>query len=1098
MSALPLSSFRSSPFCEIVIKSKPETFKDFLNSIWTDIEIDRSDTQPLVNAACEKFGFGDVHELIEFADARLSPQLKDLFLEVTQSFHFEPSRLIEIRALLESEIKKPSDPENGINQCVAMWLMGAFEGAFHESYDYLYLSAFYRQGATLPLFNGQIPEYSSTQIKTETEYKDRVIFSVLINDQQVLARKAISSLGLFSYGDLSEFGNILRTDVSLFGLGKNDLVYNQMRMIIQQHFTVREILHWTEYVQFNPRFFTNTDTLQQIHEKYPDFNVAEEFDKTLSRLTNMLPVISLSAIGMIPPYLHNCGSTFMAMLCKDYQFIEHYLDQYCSEPQIDALRKTLVQSCYLIYKDILQTITRRPSSFHSVEYVVFELLPFFENLVEQLYGPENHMVHVVFAIRKLHQAISQPSTPVGNSEMVYWGSQPKIYDDLDARKAFQTAAKAGSISARLQLKRAFSHTKKDTAQNLQTAMDWDLEGIRNKNSLGSIGITYDFIGLFVENQNNAGDHSGLVRDYIREKVVSGDLGFPEFTVHVIEEFKQAAQAKNRAINFDNPELSPETLDAWRDFICNIFPFLKNRMLTHKDISAECAFLTLCGELGSSYATLSLNSKAKDDVFYEMLAPVCASLETLTNPKNAPYYLMTDNWFRFTQDYSTEDCQNPKNAIRIIHYIDRMFLLFEEFEAHVQSILDKGQLPSIQLVGVGVNFIQYLFHLSKLMLDLEKAFDRHIYRETTEQIFKFWSDRYSMDANAASMVKLSDLITRPNRLIYSLIRTALATRTLSTRTNVLCNPITPHAFLEAMNEYSPSFDSPMGIIYTIYLIYIEKVLYEAMGEQNHVECLNINIYAQYLHSLIVAHSNVFSDITQAVKNNSTDSKPAQLDLQNKAKAMASNQTFIENNRKILANTKSLEDCVLDLKQLVLRGSAFASEIYHQISVSNLNGRENFLPFDSMMLQCCMNILSQRPMVEYLTRRQQQVAIPYMSFNLFLYDEEESKFLTEDIVRCYLLKTLVSYGDIFSLAYDAHTAAISPNKISMIGTKFEDAIIHLKSVLATNKSVIQLLESAKHEYSYKFIQSKQKFKIQDITPKDWLSCFLLSSSANFLSE
>ena len=90
--------------------------------------------------------------------------------------------------------------------------------------------------------------------------------------------------------------------------------------------------------------------------------------------------------------------------------------------------------------------------------------------------------------------------------MVYWGSQPKIYDDLDARKAFQTAAKAGSISARLQLKRAFSHTKKDTAQNLQTAMDWDLEGIRNKNSLGSIGITYDFIGLFVENQNNAGDH----------------------------------------------------------------------------------------------------------------------------------------------------------------------------------------------------------------------------------------------------------------------------------------------------------------------------------------------------------------------------------------------------------------------------------------------------------------------------------------------------------------------------------------------------------------------------------------------------------------
>lgn len=86
MSALPLWSFRSSPFCEIFIKSKPETFKDFLNSIWTDIERDRSDTQLLVNAACEKFGFGDVHELIEFADARLSPQLKDLFLKLPKVF----------------------------------------------------------------------------------------------------------------------------------------------------------------------------------------------------------------------------------------------------------------------------------------------------------------------------------------------------------------------------------------------------------------------------------------------------------------------------------------------------------------------------------------------------------------------------------------------------------------------------------------------------------------------------------------------------------------------------------------------------------------------------------------------------------------------------------------------------------------------------------------------------------------------------------------------------------------------------------------------------------------------------------------------------
>jgi hypothetical protein len=1100
MSVLPVWNFRRSPFYDVITKTKPETFKEFLTAIWTNVERDLTDTQLLIDAACEKFGIDDVNGLIEFTDSRLSETLQNLFLEVTQSFFFKPDRLIEIRALLEREIKNPLDKENGVNHCVAMWLMGTFEGAFNDSYDFPYLNAFYTQGATLPLFNGEIPEYSQTQIKTETEYKDRVIFSVLINDLQVMARKAVSMLGLFTNGDLSELGNILRTDTSLFGLGGSS-VYNHMRLIVQMYYTLHTANYFTEYHQFNPRYHTNKDNLQQIHEKYPNFDVQQEFDTTYTRMINMLTIINLSATGMIPFYLKNNGAIYFAILFKDYQFIENYLEEYCSKNQVISLRKRLVDSGYLIYKDILKTLAIEASSFNLVEGIFYELLPFFETLAEQVYGPENHMAHVIFAMKKCQETLLlPPNVPATNSEYLYWSAQPKIYDDLAARQAFETAAKAGSISARIQLKCAFLQSKNDTIKNSQTAMDWDLEGIMNKNSLGSIGLTYDMIGLFIENQNNAGEHSELVREYIREKIVGGDLGFPAFAVSLIEELKQDATNENDAINFYESELSAETVDGWHSFICNIFPYLKNRMLTHKKISAECALLTMCGELGSPYATITLNYEAPKDIFFEMLAPVCPSLERLTNPKTMPYYLMTDNWFRFAHDYASEECQHPKNAIRIIHYIDGMFDLFEQFEAHVQTIIDKGEIPSIELVGVGINFVQYLFYLSQLILDLEKPFDRHIYRDTTEQIFNFWSKRSSLDMGAVSINKLADFMPgRQNRLLCNLTKGVASTRLSSSRINVLCNALTAHQFLDALSEFSPYFDSPLGVIYTIYISYIEKVFYEALKQQNHLECMNISLYVRYLHSLIYANSNVFTDVIQNVKQSASEKNPGKLDIQGKTKAIASHQAYIDNTRKILANTKSMEECVLELKKIVVRGSSYAAEIYHFVSVSSLNGRPTFMPFDSYLLQCCMNILSQRPMVDYLSRNQQIISMPYMALNLFLYNEEESKFSLDEDARAYLLKTLVSYGEIFALAYDAYTAAISPDNVSMIGTSFEDALNRLKSALANNKSVIQLLESpSKHEYSYKFIQSKQKFKIQDITCKDWMYCFLLSSSAKFLSE
>ena len=915
-----------------------------------------------------------------------------------------------------------------------------------------------------------------------------------------MAKKAIKELGIFKFGDISELGNILRKDASLVGFGTS-LIYNSMRLIVQQSYSMQTATYFAEYTQFNPRYHTNKDTLKDISEKYPSFNVEEEFDKTFARLINVLIFTNMSAMGVTNLSLSDYGTNYLVSIIKDYKFIEPYLEKYCHATQIVALKERMVEACYFIYKTILRNLTTQDTKFGSIEYEVFDLVPFFEEIVEKVHGSENHMAHVIFAIKKCHEVLTIAPSMATIGEHLYWGGQAKIYDELDARTAYETAVKVGSISAKMQMKNAFLISKNNANQNMKTALEWDAKAISSKYSLGTLGGPYDLVDLFISCTNNAGDLSETIREYIYEKVLCCDLGYPKFAVQVIEELKYDATKENPKIDFNQLKLSQEALDGWRDYVCKYFPFLKNRMLTHKDISAECALLTLCGDLGSPYATITLNHEANKEIYFKQLAPVCITLDKLINPKTMPYYLMTDNWFRYAQDFDSTDCHIPKNAIRIITYVDELFSLFEELEVHIQSIIDKGDIPSIELTGVAVNFTQYLLYLSKNINDLDKAFDRHVHREACQRIYDFWSKRSAFDLNAVSISKLSDFIPgRPNKFLIAFLKSGDVVQRFSRRVNVLFNIITPHYFLDSLAEFTPHFDSPLGVIYAIYLNYIEKTLYAAMKEQNHVECLNVNAYCQYLHSLICMHSNVFNDISETVKKTPHEKKNVgHLDRQGKSKAMSAHQHFIDETRKYLANTKQLEECILELKHLVIRGSAYAAQIYHSISVSKLTGREVFLPFDSSLLQACMSILSQRPMIDFLTQKEFLISRPYMGLALFLFDHDNEVYAADEKVREYLLRTLVHYGDIFAVAYDAYTAAINPEKISMIGNSFHDSIEHLKSVTATNKTLIQLLEStSRSEYSYKFLHMKQKYKIQDIPEKEWINAFLLSPSADFLSE
>lgn len=1101
MSALPLWSFRRSPYSDIVTRPKPESFKEFLTKLWSEVDRDTTDTQILINSACEKFKLKDVWSLIDYADSRLSKSLQALFLEVTQSFLFKLDRIAEIHSKLTDEINNPVDSSNGMNQCVAMWLMGAYHAAFNETSDFHYLHTSYKLGATLPLFNGEFPDFSSTEIKTESEYKDRVIFSILLNDYQVLTRKAIFALGIFKHGDISEFGNVLRTDASLFGFGES-LIYNSMRLVVQQHYSMPTAIYYVDYNQFNPRYYNNTDTLKSISEKHPEFNISDEFDKTYTRMINMLTFTNMSVTGTLNLQLKDVVPRILVTLIKDYQFIEDYLEQYCHETQVNSLKKQLLNACYFAYKDLLQNIAERNQTLDNIELVLFEQLNFFEDLAEQVYGPKNKMVHVIYAVNKCHHAINMLSQSASISDIHYWGGQLKIADEEHAREVFEIAANAGSISAKLQLRIAFNQSKKNTAHNLNMALKWDLEDHRKDCSLGAIGGTYDIIGLFLDGKDNAGELSESIREYIRYKVLKGDLGFPEFVVKVIKEIKEEATEQLPELSLPVDKWSQNTLDEWQNRICKYFPYLRNRMLTNKNITAECALLSLLGELGCPLATVSLNYEANSEAFFDHLAPVCVTLEKLTNPKTMSYYLMIDNWFRYALNFNSLKQYQPKNAIRIVEYLKSMFSTFEELEAHIKSIIDQGEMPSIELTGITINFTQYLMYLSNLFNEFDNAFDRHLHRETSEYIYEFWSKRCALDLNAVSISKLSDFISgRPHQVLLDWIKSTKTIQTFNSRVNILLNPITTHAFLDSIAEFTPEFDTPLGLIYTIYLSYIEKALYAAMEEQNRLECMNVNSYARLLHSLICAHSNVYTDISENLKHAPTTEKKhlGHIDRQGRSKALTAHQSHIDATRKILANTKSIDECVLELKKLVLRGSSYSAQIYHSISTSKLNGREKFMPFDSILLQACMGILSQRPLVEYLNRYQLLMSKPYMCFALFLYDEENSRYQLDEDVRLYLLKHLVHYGDIFAVAYDAHTAAVSADRISMTGSTFEDSIDQLRRITAKNKSLIQLLESAgKNEFSYKFLHSKQKFKIHDIKGKDWMYAFLLSPSADFLSK
>lgn len=1099
MSVLPLSNFRRTPYSEFATKVKAETFKDFFNKLWSDVDKDITDTQMLIRQVCEKFDLDGVTSLIDYVDERLSDNLKALFFEITQAFHFTHERLVEIRTELESEVHKPSDVNNGVNQCVAMWLLGAYEAAFNETYHFNYLYASYTLGATLPFFNGEIPTFTATEIKTESEYKDRVIISALINDIQTMVRKAIVSIDLFNNSDISELGNPLRTDASLFGFGCN-LIYNSMRLVVQQHYTMPTMVYFLEYSQFNPRYHTNKDTLKDISEKYPEFNVADEFNKTFSRMINALTLANMSEAGALNLPVRDAAPRILATLIKDYQFIKDYLGEYCHETQIRSLKKQMVDVCFFIYKKTVKNLSSLSLNVESVEFEMFELLSFFEDLSEQVYGPENKMAHIVYAMKNYKRAI----TPINLASVLDQHAPPGQVniDDENMRKIFKIAVDSGSISAKMQLRCVFNTSKKNTVQNLKLALDWDAEDIEKKYLLGAIGGTYDLVGLFLDNKDNAGELSETIRNYIRTKVLEGDLSYPEFAVRLIKEIKEKAIKDKHNIELREKDWSTETLDDWRDHICKYFPYLRNRMLTHKDITAECAMLSLLGELGSPLATVSLNCEAQPNVFFEQLAPICLTLDKLTNPKTMPYYLMTDNWFRYAISFNELLDHHPKNETQIVEYIKRMFLEFEEFELHIQSIIVRGEMPSIELSGIGVNFIHYLLHLSYTFNGSNQNFDRHLHRETTEYIYNFWANRSSLYLNAVSISKLSDFISgQSNRLLIGFIKSADLIRASNHRVNILSNPITSYHFLDSLAEFTPNFDSPLGLIYTIYLSYIEKALYAAMEEENHIECVNANYYCRYLYGLICSHSNVSSDVADTLKHTPTTSIDKKhlghIDRQGRSKALTAHQVRIDATRKILNNIKPLDLCVLELKKMVMRGGTYAAQTYHLISTSNLNNRETFMPFDSKLLEVCISTLSQRPTIDYLTKNQFLVSKPYMCLALFLYDEEKESYQFDEDMRLYLLEILVRYGDIFAIAYDAYTATISKERISMTGVKLHDAIELLRQVTLNNKSLIQVLESAgTNEFSYKFIHAKQKTKVQDITPKDWMYAFMLSPSAKFL--
>lgn len=1095
MSVLPVWNFEKGKTFDLILKPEKLDFHEFLTEQFSTVGSILADSETLINIAIERYSFTEgMAGIASYLNDILHPELKDIFTNVSTRLYVDLELINEIDKTLTKYIYADEPNKGGLNQCVALFLKGLLEYSFYNGSEYLFRGMFYISGAILPFFKGQIPEFSETAFGNEQDYKERVLFSVLMNKYVQYIRRSTIAAKTFSVGYLTELDNVLNKSTDFLGVnGAEKLRFNSMRLIMRRDRVQDALSYLNEFVTFNPRYTIAKKTLEELGKEYSSVDIEKEFDKTFTRLISGIILNDLLYCGTGLSNQEDTQTELVIMVVKDYQFIASLLSKYCPEKQIESVNEYLINTVYTILRDILLNLANNYKTLNSIEIPIFELSKYIEQLAKTTYGEENRYMHVFFCINEIAKHSVSVNQNIDQKTYLYWHTPALINSSLVARETFTKASDLGSTSARVCLKLAYTNSHTNKTEKLKLSAKMDMDSIEKGYPLGVMGINYDLTDIW-KNITVPGIENEKVKSHIVEKLLKFEMYLPDLVGLYLPTLKSEVAQKNPEIDECNVEGIPESLHKWHQFLLTKFPFLVNQLYSYKGMDEELSLYCMCADLGAKDIIFKISDTEKQELYLNYFDQFTATLSDLTNKDTIPYYLHTDNWYRFKYPCLNGNELVPlKLAQKIESSILREFEVYNQYENFLAEKLKSGELPSSEEVGVAINFITHLMYISEFTITSEKVIDRQLFKKLSDHIFEFWVSHSSSDFRYMNVKKLSDMyFSRGNNLLLKLNKCTSESKGRADRENILVSPTIALRFIDTIIEFSPSYDSVMGVVYSLYLQISHNVLNEAIRKDNHVDSAICKLYTTWLYSLIFVNSACYYGVEYHIESNKLSKK----DVQANAAKIEQQDLYIQSTRRMLANIDSINHCVSELENLIFRGSIYASEIYHGIANSSFIGKSEFMPVTSVALLKVAENLSQKFTVESISLGGRSIILPYLSLLLFMYQEEENPeqpvgFITDEKLRLLLLNELVKNNDIYGLIYDAHIASCSPNKVSATGAELAVCIDRIKNVALYHKTEIQLLNSASDDYVIKFPQAKQKYKLSEIDSKEWLFLFIASN-------
>lgn len=1093
MTSLAIWDFRQPKNLNIATTNRSFTFRDFLAKQYGERGYVSGEVKSLFEQAKKMFNINSIDEAFDYLESRASDELKGLFPLITRSIFLTQNQVDEIKLIIDGYLIEvyPKSRNNGINECLALYMLGLYELNFDTTLEYIYKGLFNIAGSVVPFLNGKIQPTESQEFEDELDYKDRVLFSIIIHEVVTNLKVSANNSRIFKSGFSSELGNVLCHSTELFGIASRNEYYNYMRILLDPPSAHIQSQYIGDSLDFNMFYTLNTKSLEQAANDDSTIDIAEQFDKYFKQILENLCTAKLSVSVTGIDSAVNVTRQFLCKLYKDFLYIQSLMQKYLPEIQLKALRRQYIDVAYLILRNTLQEVIYRTMKLEHIEIVLYEIASHLETLVLEEYGAQNKYNHLLFCFKELDSAVNDPTKYSKLQDHFYWFMTPNILNNKNALLAFETAANAGSISAKMNLSLCYYMNNKNTAVYKAKAAKSELELMELGAPTLSLGVSLDVDEALYDNADLPGFNKDIAMEYLLKKQDNYDFSRPDMIVHTRDFYKKKIldeidEKVRTGESVDVEEMSSEKALVYFINFANKFPFVKNTMKMVSFGTEITAVWSIAAESGCSLSSYYLlaDSEGVD------ISPFPFEFEDLTNPDLTGYLLNPSNWNRY--GLIVDQMEYVKGSIgqtvinQTYDSCDRAMEVFSKYENHIGEILQSGKLPSIEQVGIFINMYMCLMSLAHFIVMLPYTGNKVRHKELSENLHKFLVDRSVLDWRVIGHTRLADIFTSRtgSNTLKRMVDMFAESRFRPNIDNILALPSLSVKWSDSLSDYMPKYDSPLGVVFAQYIQWCTQTLQAACKVDNHLDSTTSRLWSTWIYSLTFLHANCFYDVEHHI----VKANMSREHIPHKTLGMNQHKKFVETLRRFMKNTIPLNVCIEELTYLIKRGSVGAAEIYHAMLHSALPGRRDYFPHNTALLIRAASSIAQTESIQFITPNVRSVMAPYMMLVLLLRHSEGQVATLE--TREFILNSLVRHKDAMGLVFNAYSAYHSENKISSTGHTLEQAVALVRENATAHRHIIQLLGVKLDDLTIKFPQAKMKYKLSEITPHQWLDAFVRS--------